>query len=126
VCATASFVLVLQRLHVKLQTPSETPFSSSCFQRLFVFQLALECDDRADKAGIVKVSAEYVRVEISNPVAHPDANEELLEAMRAVLGVRLSQMSLVRGPSTRHKLLLVEGLQPDVAYERLQRAVDKT
>jgi uncharacterized protein YggU (UPF0235/DUF167 family) len=42
------------------------------------------------------------------------------EFARAVLGVRLSQLSLLRGESTRHKLLLVQGVPPARLFDQLQ------
>ena len=42
------------------------------------------------------------------------------EFVRAVLGVRLSQLSLLRGESTRHKLLLVKGLPPAKIFDLMQ------
>jgi hypothetical protein len=53
------------------------------------------------------------------------ANEELLEMLRGVLGVRLGQLSLKRGEDTRHKVLLVEGMSPEAVYTRLQTAVNR-
>lgn len=52
-----------------------------------------------------------------------DANEELLEYMRAALGVRLADLSLKRGESARHKLLLVQSLTPAAVFEKLQAAL---
>ncbi|GAB4818378.1 hypothetical protein N2152v2_005424 [Parachlorella kessleri] len=86
-------------------------------------QIALEIDDRGNKAMILKVSADYVRVQIKSGITHPAANEELLEYMRTVLGVRLSQLSLTRGESTRHKLLRVDELTPDQLFEKVQLAL---
>lgn len=80
---------------------------------------------RADKAQVVKVSADYVRVQITHGIAHENAGEELLEFMRAVLGVRLSQLSVMRGESTRHKLLLVKDIAPATVFDKLQAQMDK-
>jgi hypothetical protein len=41
-------------------------------------------------------------------------------ALLQVLGMRLSQLTLVRGDSTRHKVLIVEGSNPHKIFERLQ------
>lgn len=80
----------------------------------------LDVDDHAESASLLKVSADYVRVEISGAVTSTDANEVVLELMRQVLGMRLSQLTLVRGDSTRHKVLIVEGSNPHKIFERLQ------
>ncbi len=80
---------------------------------------------RADRALVVKVSADYVRVQIAHGIAHEDAGEELLELMRAVLGVRLSQLSIMRGESTRHKLVLVKDVAPAIVFDKLQAQMEK-
>ncbi|KAL0042663.1 hypothetical protein WJX79_007234 [Trebouxia sp. C0005] len=59
-------------------------------------QVSLEIDDRADKPSIIKISADHVRIEIAGAITAPETNEEILEFMRALLAVRLSQMSLIR------------------------------
>lgn len=86
-------------------------------------QVSLEIDDRADKPAIIKISADHVRIEIVHAITAPETNEEILEVMRAILSVRLSQMSLIRGESTRHKLLMVQKVKPADVYQRLQKAL---
>lgn len=86
-------------------------------------QVSLEIDDRADKPAIMKISADHVRMEIVHAITAPETNEEILEVMRAILAVRLSQMSLIRGESTRHKLLMVQKVKPADIYQRLQKAL---
>mmetsp|Transcript_5159 Transcript_5159/g.14829 ORF Transcript_5159/g.14829 Transcript_5159/m.14829 type:complete len:235 (-) Transcript_5159:303-1007(-) len=80
----------------------------------------LEVDDHADKASLLKITADYVRVEISGAVTSTEANEVLLELCRRLLNCRLSQLTLVRGESTRHKVLQVLGTTPDAIFNRLQ------
>ena len=40
-----------------------------------------------------------------------------------VLGVRLAQLTLVRGESTRHKVLQVSSTSPHAIFDRLQRVL---
>lgn len=68
----------------------------------------------------VQITADYVRVEISGAVTSTEANEVLLELCRRLLNCRLSQLTLVRGESTRHKVLQVLGTTPDAIFNRLQ------
>ncbi|EFN56584.1 hypothetical protein CHLNCDRAFT_34979 [Chlorella variabilis] len=75
-------------------------------------QVALEVDDRGKRALVLRVTADFVRVQLKSGANAGHANEELLEMLRGVLGVRLGQLSLQRGESSRHKVLLVEGLSP--------------
>ncbi|KAK9825691.1 hypothetical protein WJX81_004753 [Elliptochloris bilobata] len=83
-------------------------------------QVSLEVDDRADRPTILKISADHVRIQIKSGISSEGAGEEILEFVRAVLGVRLSQLSLLRGESTRHKLLLVKGVLPAKLFDQLQ------
>lgn len=86
-------------------------------------QVSLEIDDRADKPQIIKISADHVRIEIAGAITAIETNEEILEFMRALLAVRLSQMSLIRGESTRHKLLMIQKVKPSDVYAKLQKAL---
>lgn len=88
-------------------------------------QVSLEIDDRADKPSIIKISADHVRIEIAGAITAPETNEEILEFMRALLAVRLSQMSLIRGESTRHKLLMIQKIKPADVYQKLQKSLKK-
>ena len=86
-------------------------------------QVSLEIDDRADRPSIIKISADMVRIEITGAVTAPETNELILEFMRSLLAVRLSQLSIIRGESTRHKLLMVTKLKPEEVYQKLQAAL---
>ncbi|RVW52607.1 UPF0235 protein [Vitis vinifera] len=52
------------------------------------------------------VNADDVRVTVAAPAARGEANNELLEFMGKVLGLRLSQMTLQRGWNNKSKLLV--------------------
>ena len=47
--------------------------------------------------SIIKISADMVRIEITGAVTAPETNELILEFMRSLLTVRLSQLSIIRG-----------------------------
>ena len=80
---------------------------------------------RADKAQIMKISADNVRLSITHGISHEDASEELLEFVRGILGSRLSQLSVMRGESTRHKLVLVKDVAPATVFDKLQAHFEK-
>ena len=71
------------------------------------------------------MSADAVRIAITHGIAHEAAGEEALNFLRGVLGVRLGQLSLMRGESTRHKLVTVKELAPAAVFEKLQAQLDK-
>ena len=84
-------------------------------------QVALEIEDKVRQRCVYKITADEVTVQVQNK-AHL-AQEELIEFFGKVLHLRLPQMSLVRGWSTRSKLLMVQGLTARQVYERLQTAM---
>lgn len=69
------------------------------------------------------MNADDVRVAVAAPAARGEANNELLEFMGKVLGLRLSQMTLQRGWNNKSKLLVVEDLSARQVYEKLLEAV---
>ncbi|KAE9611647.1 hypothetical protein Lalb_Chr06g0164681 [Lupinus albus] len=86
-------------------------------------QLAIEVEDRAQRSAITRVNADDVRVTVAAPAARGEANNELLEFMGKVLGLRLSQMTLQRGWNNKSKLLVVEDMTARQVYEKLLEAV---
>lgn len=72
-----------------------------------------------------QLSSDFVRVEITGSITATDSSQEILELLRTLLAVRLGQLSLARGQSTRHKLVLVEGMSPETAFEKLQKALGR-
>ncbi|MCO5584436.1 hypothetical protein L7F22_038363 [Adiantum nelumboides] len=86
-------------------------------------QVAIEVEDRAQRAAITRVNADDVRVTVTAPAARGEANNELLEYMGKVLGLRLTQMTLQRGWNNKSKLLVVEDLTVQEVYEKLLIAV---
>ncbi|KAG2400949.1 UPF0235 protein At5g63440 [Vigna umbellata] len=86
-------------------------------------QVAIEVEDRAQRSAITRVNADDVRVTVAAPAARGEANNELLEFMGKVLGLRLSQMTLQRGWNNKSKLLVVEDLTARQVYEKLLEAV---
>ncbi|KAL9660133.1 hypothetical protein QQ045_024944 [Rhodiola kirilowii] len=86
-------------------------------------QLAIEVEDRAQRSAVTRVNADDVRVTVAAAAARGEANNELLEFMGKVLGIRLSQMTLQRGWNNKSKLLVVEDLTARQVYEKLLEAV---
>lgn len=88
--------------------------------------VALEIEDRGPRCMVLKVSADYVRIQIKQAVQSSGAVEELLDFMRGLLGVRLAQMQLERGETPRHKTLIIDGVTPETAFDKFQAAVQKS
>ena len=88
-------------------------------------RIALEIEDRGNRCNVLKVAADYVRIQIKNAVQSSGAIEELMDYVKGLLGVRLAQMQIERGETPRHKTLIIDGVSPDVAFDKFQGAVKK-
>ena len=90
-------------------------------------QMSLEVEDKGTRAALLRVLADGIRVSVVSSISHEQANNEILKLFGKILGVRSTQLRVERGPSTRHKLLLVQDLSiQEVAhsscnYQRLIR-----
>ncbi|KAL7595036.1 hypothetical protein Lser_V15G29794 [Lactuca serriola] len=69
--------------------------------------------------GLGGVNVDDVRVTVAAPAACGEANNELLEFMGNVLGLRVGKMTLQRGWNNKCKLLVVEDLKGRYVYEKL-------
>eukprot|EP00897_Mesotaenium_endlicherianum_P000588 jgi/Mesen1/1052/ME000122S00045 len=100
--------------------PQDAPVPP-CIQQVEggLVQVAIEVEDRAQRSAITRVNADDVRVSVAAASRGGEANSELLEFMGKVLGLRLTQMTLQRGWSTKSKLLVVEDLTSREVYEKL-------
>ena len=61
----------------------------------------------------------------ATPRAVPKEDVYLHCIHRTLLGARLSQLSVMRGESTRHKLLLVKDVSPAAVFDKLQSQLQK-
>mmetsp|Transcript_12257 Transcript_12257/g.29618 ORF Transcript_12257/g.29618 Transcript_12257/m.29618 type:complete len:330 (+) Transcript_12257:228-1217(+) len=86
-------------------------------------QVAMELEDKVMRRSITKITADEVGVAVQNKANH--AQEEIVEFFGKILHLRLPQMSLLRGWSTRSKLLMVQGLTAAQVYERIKGAMDE-
>jgi uncharacterized protein len=86
----------------------------------------LEIEDRAPRHMILKISADAVRIQIKNSAQNSGAAaEEILDYLRNVLGVRLAALSLERGETLRQKLFMVEGMDPERVFDKMQAEMNK-
>ncbi|XP_015067868.1 UPF0235 protein At5g63440 isoform X1 [Solanum pennellii] len=123
---TASFIYVVDGAlsTIAAETnPQDAPVPP-CISQLEggLVQVAIEVEDRAQRSAITRVNADDVRVTVTAPAARGEANNELLEFMGRVLGLKLSQMTLQRGWNSKSKLLVVEDLTARQVYEKLLEA----
>lgn len=70
----------------------------------------------------VDVQAGKVCVRVTAPPADGQANEAVCRIVAAALGVPPSSVSVIRGNRGREKMLAIEGLDSQSAFERLENA----
>jgi uncharacterized protein (TIGR00251 family) len=72
----------------------------------------------------IGLSEEAVEVAIDAPARDGEANEGIVEYIAEVLGVKKREVTLTSGSKSRDKIVMVKGLSPEQALERLQAAAD--
>jgi uncharacterized protein YggU (UPF0235/DUF167 family) len=73
--------------------------------------------------AIMKITSDEVTVQVQNRCN--TSQEEIIEFFGKILHVRLPQMSLLRGWSTRSKLLMVQGLTAQQVFERIEKSMEE-
>lgn len=74
---------------------------------------------RSSRCGLSGLQDGALRVKLTKPPVDGAANAECCRFMARLLGIAKSQVVLLRGESSRHKLLLAEGLTALEACERI-------
>lgn len=87
-------------------------------------KLAVEVTPKSRKPGVVGRRGGALRVRVASPPEGGRANKELVALVAAFLGVRRGAVSVVRGATSRRKLLEVDGLVKSEVAAALARAPD--
>ena len=72
---------------------------------------------------IVGLDGNILRVRVTAPPREGRANEALLALMAQELNRPKSDLSIIRGHSSRHKVISISGLSPEELKERISRIV---
>ena len=87
-------------------------------------KLALRVQPNARRTALLmRMSSGEWKVAVSAPPADGRANDAVVELVSDLLGVKRSQVTLVRGASARSKVVEVEGMSAGAAEARLARAL---
>ena len=87
-------------------------------------RLALRVQPGAKRSALLKrMPGGEWKVAVSAPPLEGRANDAVVELVSDLLGVRRSQVTLVRGASARSKVVEIEGLSAEVAEQRLAQAL---
>lgn len=90
--------------------------------RSFGSRLNVHVRPRSSRRGILGVRDGALDVALTAPPADGAANAELLAVLAHALDVRRGDLSIAVGMSSRNKVIDVNGVTPEDARERLQKA----
>jgi uncharacterized protein (TIGR00251 family) len=87
-------------------------------------RLSLRVQPGARRTALVaRLASGEWKVAVSAPPADGRANDAVVELVSDLLGVRRSQVTLVRGASARSKVVDVDGVSAEAAEQRLEQAL---
>jgi len=87
-------------------------------------KLALRVQPNARRTALLmRMSSGEWKVAVSAPPADGRANDAVVELVSGLLGVRRSQVTLVRGAAARSKVVEVEGMSAEAAEARLAKVL---
>lgn len=84
----------------------------------------LHCSPGARENRVVVVRNGEIQVKVAAPAVEGQANAALLRYLSQRLGLRISDLRLVRGAGSRYKVVDVEGLSRGEILVRLGLPVD--
>jgi hypothetical protein len=82
-------------------------------------RLAIKLQPRASANEIGKPLGNELRIKVTAPPVDSAANEELVRFLAETLDCPRNCVELVRGHTSRHKVVKVHGLSPDQVLKRL-------
>jgi uncharacterized protein (TIGR00251 family) len=81
--------------------------------------LSVKVQPRASKNEIGEPTADELKIKVTAPPVDSAANEAVLRLVAETLDCPRGAVQLVRGNSSRHKQLFVQGLSAETVLERL-------
>lgn len=85
-------------------------------------KLEIHAKPRAKKSRVIAVGPP-VEIALAAPPVDGAANDELVRFLAEVLGLPKRAIAILRGESSRHKLVAVEGVAPAEVGRRLEAAI---
>jgi len=85
-----------------------------------VAEIAVRLRPRGHRDELIGVEDGVLQARVTAPPVDGKANKALCRLIAKRVGVAPSRVTLVRGAKSRHKLVRVEGLDPDQLLARLE------
>jgi uncharacterized protein (TIGR00251 family) len=84
--------------------------------------LSVKLQPRASKNGIGEPLGDELRIQVTAPPVDAAANEALLRLLADALDCPRGRVELVRGQTSRHKVILLHGLSVEAVQAKLKPA----
>jgi uncharacterized protein (TIGR00251 family) len=81
--------------------------------------LLLKVTPNAGRNEITGLSGGVIQVKIAAPPEGGKANRELIAFLSRVLGIKKSAIAIIRGETSRHKAVAIEGMSREEILKRL-------
>ena len=81
--------------------------------------LSIKLQPRAAKNEIGEAMGSELKIRVTAPPVDSAANQALLEFLAEKLNCSRGAVQLLRGPTSRHKIVFVHGLNAEAVEERL-------
>ena len=72
--------------------------------------LKIRVEPRSSRKGIAGIAGDTVKVKVHAPPVGGAANEELIEVLSEKFSIRKSSIRILRGESSKNKVVEIEGL----------------
>jgi uncharacterized protein (TIGR00251 family) len=82
-------------------------------------RLAVKVTPNAGRSEITGVKEGILQVRIGAPPDKGKANRELVDFLSKMLGVRKSSILIIKGGTSRNKVIVIEGMTGDEILKRL-------
>lgn len=82
-------------------------------------KLSVKVHPSTHKSEVVGFTGGVLEVRVAAPPVQNKANRELIELLTTALGLARSSLTILRGDTSRHKLILIDGLTLDEVRKRL-------
>ena len=73
--------------------------------------LQVKVQPRSSRKGVEGIAGDIVKVYLTSPPAEGAANTQLIEVLSETLGVKKSAIHIIKGFSSRHKLIEIKGVE---------------
>ncbi len=82
-------------------------------------RMAIKVTPNAGRNEIVGIKEGVVYIKVAAPPDKGKANKELVDFLSDKLGIRKSAALIVKGQTSRHKTIVIEGMNGDEVLKRL-------